>query len=121
MTRRLDVRRQFILSCAEEVVIGTFLVAALLAYSPKWVPMVILGFAVFFVVKIALFPWHQPLVGAESMIGEEAIVVEDLDPDGMAKFGGVLWVARSSEGRIPTGERVRIQKVSGSKIYVSKP
>ena len=118
--RRLDVRKQFILSCVEEAVIGAFLVAVLLSYRPSWVPLVILGLVLFFVVKIALFPWHQPVVGAESMIGAEARVVEDLDPEGMVKFEGVLWVAHSHEGKIPSGDPVRIINVSGSKLHVTK-
>jgi len=120
MTKRLDVRRQFIMSCAEEVVIGTFLVVALLVYAPQWLPWVLLGFAAFFAVKVLLFPWNQPAVGAESMIGREAIVVEELDPEGMAKLDGVLWLARSEEGRIRAGEVVKIVDVSGSRLYVTR-
>jgi membrane-bound ClpP family serine protease len=120
MSRRLDVRRQFLLSCVEEAVIGTFLVAVLLVYAVYWVPWVLLGLVAFFVVKIALFPWHQPVVGVESMIGKKAVVMEDLDPEGMAKFDGILWVARSSEGPIPSGEKVVIREVSGSKLHVAK-
>jgi membrane-bound ClpP family serine protease len=120
MQRRLNVRRQFILSCIEEAVIAAFLVAVLLAYRPFWVPLVILGLALFFVIKIALFPWHQPVVGAESMIGAEAEVVEDLEPEGMVKFEGVLWVASARGGNIASGETVRIVSVSGSKLYVVK-
>jgi membrane-bound ClpP family serine protease len=115
---RLDVRRQFILSCVEEVIIATFLIAVLLAYRPYWVPVVIVGLALFFVVKIALFPWHQPVTGVESMIGAEAETLEDLDPEGMVKFEGVLWAARSHEGNIPSGETVRIVGVSGHTLHV---
>ncbi len=120
MVQRLDVRRQFLLSCLEEAVIGGFLVATMLAYKPSWVPLVVIALAVFFVVKIALFPWHQPVVGAESMVGGVAEVVEELDPDGMVKYDGVLWIARSRNGRIPSGEHVRIISVSGSKLHVSR-
>ncbi len=120
MKKRLDVRHQFFLSCVEETVIGIFLVAVLLIYAAQWVPWVILGFIVFFSIKIALFPWHQPAVGAESMVGKEAEVMESLDPVGMVRFEGVLWVARATDGPIPPGERVRIDEVSGSKLNVSR-
>jgi len=120
LPRRLDVRQQFLISCVEEAVIGTFLIGVLLAYAARWVPWVVLGLIAFFGVKIALFPWHQPAVGVESMIGREAVVIEDLDPTGIAKYDGALWVARSSDGQIDAGERVLIDEVSGSKLYVSK-
>jgi membrane-bound ClpP family serine protease len=120
MTRRLDVRRQFLISCLEEAVIGAFLVATLLVYRPSYVPLALGGLGILFAVKFVLFPWNQPATGAESMIGAEAEVVEDLDPEGMVKFEGVLWVARSVEGRICRGERGTIVRVSGSKLDVAR-
>ncbi len=120
MTARQDLTRQFLISCVEEAVIGGFLVFVLLQHSPGLVPVALAGLAALFIIKVVLFPWHGPIVGAESMLGEEAIVVADLDPEGMAKFGGVLWVARSSEGRIPAGEVVEILEVSGSKLRVGR-
>lgn len=120
MTRRLDVRRQFLISCLEEAVIGAFLVATLLAYRPSYAPLALGGLGVLFAIKFVLFPWNQPVTGAESMIGAEAEIVEDLDPEGMVKYEGVLWVARSVEGRIPRGETGIIVRVSGSKLDVAR-
>ncbi len=120
MTRRLDVRRQFLISCLEEAVIGAFLVATLAFYRPSYAPLALGGLGVLFVLKFVLFPWNQPATGAESMIGGEAEIVEDLDPEGMVKFEGVLWVARSVEGRIDTGEKGTIVRVSGSKLDVAR-
>ena len=120
MPRRLDLRRQFILSCVEEIILSFFLLLVAATYRSSLIPWLALGIGLFFVVKFVLFPWRQPMMGPESMIGQTAVVVEDLAPEGLAKHQGVLWVARSVEGTISTGEEVIIKEVYGSKILVGR-
>ena len=120
LPRRLNLRRQFLLSCVEEVILSFFLVAVVATYKPSLLPWVGLGIGALFAAKFLLFPWRQPVMGPESMIGETAVVVEDLRPEGLAKHRGVLWVARSTNGNIRSGEEVTILEVYGSKILVSK-
>ncbi len=120
LPRRLNLRRQFLLSCVEEVILSFFLVAVVATYKPSLLPWVGLGIGALFAAKFLLFPWRQPVMGPESMIGETAVVVEDLRPEGLAKHRGVLWVARSTNGTIRSGEEVKILEVYGSKILVSR-
>jgi membrane-bound ClpP family serine protease len=46
--------------------------------------------------------------GFEEMIGEEALVVDDINPEGKVKIGDELWTARSRGGRFLKGDKVRI-------------
>jgi membrane protein implicated in regulation of membrane protease activity len=58
--------------------------------------------------------------GIEEMIGEEALVVEDIDPDGKVEFEGEVWSASAKGEKIFKGEKVRIRAVKGMVLYVEK-
>jgi len=58
-------------------------------------------------------------IGAETMEGASAIVVEHVNRDrGMVKVDGELWQARSLEGSYASGERVRIVDVNDGTVVV---
>lgn len=89
-----------------------FLAVALLLVLPSpW------NFVGFFVVLplwvLELFGWnrttrrHRRAVGAETLIGREAVVSEPCLPVGQVRLDGEIWEARCEAGA-RTGERVRV-------------
>ena len=61
---------------------------------------------------------RQPIAtGKEAMIGQAGEVVSDLNPEGLVRVGGELWVADAPEP-IAKGTRVQVAEVSGAKIRV---
>jgi membrane-bound serine protease (ClpP class) len=63
---------------------------------------------------------HAPVAtGREGMIGKEALVVSEVNPEGLINYRGELWKASSKEGFHP-GERVRIVTVEGVRAVVEK-
>jgi len=60
--------------------------------------------------------------GVDALIGEVALVTEDIDPDaqqGQIKIEGESWRAYADDA-IKTGEKVRLLKVKGAMIKVEK-
>ena len=60
----------------------------------------------------------------EEIIGKEAVVVREIDPEdgGVVKVGGDMWRAVSEGGeRIGEGERVRIIRIDGAHVVVERP
>ena len=59
----------------------------------------------------------------DSLIGKECPVTEDirnLQSQGQVKVGGIVWSARSTDGKdIPKGAVVKIERIEGVKLMVS--
>ena len=59
----------------------------------------------------------------DSVVGSEGIVTADIDnlnAVGQVKLGGMEWTARSTSGaNIPTGTRIRVDRIEGVKAFVS--
>lgn len=58
---------------------------------------------------------------AEGMLGQEAIVTEEITPggNGYVKLYGDLWMAKSfNERPLPAGSKVTITKIDGNKVWV---
>lgn len=59
----------------------------------------------------------------DSVVGSEGIVTADIDnlnAVGQVKLGGIEWTARSTSGaNIPTGTRIRVDRIEGVKAFVS--
>lgn len=95
-------------------------------------PLVIVGIVVF--VLLAVLLWSQlvdvfqtlkavfrrPLTGKEALRGKTATVRTALEPEGTVSLEGELWKAVSKEGRIEAGVTVKITKIEGLKLYVTK-
>jgi len=47
-------------------------------------------------------------------------VVSPLDPDGLVRIRGELWVAESATGRMDTGEEIVVVGQEGLKLVVDK-
>jgi len=56
--------------------------------------------------------------GPEAMIGREALVLEDIDPEGKIRFKTELWKATARGKKIVAGKKVRILKVRGLVLVV---
>ena len=68
-----------------------------------------------------LSPKHTP-TNADRLIGKEALVTEEIcniRQTGAIRVGGVEWTARSeSDETMPVGQRIRITRIEGVKVYV---
>lgn len=59
--------------------------------------------------------------GIEGMIEREAVVVENIDPEGKVMVGNELWEAMAKGRRFFKGERVRIYGFQGLKVIIGEP
>lgn len=66
---------------------------------------------------------HLTKTNVDSVVGSEGIVTADIDnlnAVGQVKLGGMEWTARSTSGEnIPTGTRIRVDRIEGVKAFVS--
>ena len=66
---------------------------------------------------------HLTKTNVDSVVGSEGIVTADIDnlnAVGRVKLGGMEWTARSTSGaNIPTGTRIRVDRIEGVKAFVS--
>ncbi|WP_456394920.1 NfeD family protein [Thermococcus sp.] len=60
-------------------------------------------------------------VGIETLIGREATVIRELNPEGTVKIGNEFWNARCINGSARPGERVRVVNAQGTKLLVERP
>jgi len=60
-----------------------------------------------------------PTIGREWMIGEEGVVIEDVDPDGVVEIGEGRWRARTNRATpVPAGQPVRVAAIDGITLEV---
>ena len=57
--------------------------------------------------------------GLEAMIGGEALVVEDIDPEGKIEFKNEIWTATDRGRKLVAGKRVRISGARGLVLVVN--
>jgi membrane-bound serine protease (ClpP class) len=62
----------------------------------------------------------KPVTGIEGFIGEEGVVLEDMDPEGMVRVHGELWKAASAEGKLLAGEKIKVVSMQNFKLIVTK-
>jgi membrane-bound serine protease (ClpP class) len=68
----------------------------------------VLGLALAKVVEVRR---TRPQTGEEELVGDVAVVRQALDPAGYVFVHGELWRARTEDGPIGVGERVRVERV----------
>jgi membrane protein implicated in regulation of membrane protease activity len=102
----------------------TVLVALLLALfvlPHPWGIAAIVGALVVEVAEAWFWIWlsrrRRPSVGAETLVGAEAVVVTACRPEGQVRVVGELWRAHC-EGGAEAGQTVRILRVSGLTLEV---
>jgi membrane-bound ClpP family serine protease len=57
--------------------------------------------------------------GLEEMMGQEALVIDDIDPEGKVRFKDEIWAATAKGERVELGERVRIVGSRGLVLVVA--
>jgi membrane-bound serine protease (ClpP class) len=60
---------------------------------------------------------HRKVVGAQTLIGQEAEVLAPCRPTGQVRIGGEIWQARCEAGA-DAGETVRVAGLSGLTLLV---
>jgi membrane protein implicated in regulation of membrane protease activity len=100
-----------------------FLALALLFLLPG--PWNLVAFLVLIPIWILeLFGWNRTVkhrrrvVGAQTMIGRDAVVVTACRPEGQVRLGGEIWKARCPSGA-DVGETVRVLAVDGLTLTVA--
>lgn len=88
----------------------------------QWILWALLSVALLALVRRrmlgALRPGGPPIDG---MVGEAAVLLEDLPPRGVAQaeLRGTIWEARSqAEGTLPKGLRCRVERLDGLTIWI---
>ena len=103
-------------------------VAALLN-AAVWL-QVLLFLAVSCVILALMWPFVKKFLNPglqktniDTVIGSEGLVTADIDnleARGQVKLGGMEWTARSASGEpIPTGTRIRVDRIEGVKVFVT--
>jgi len=63
---------------------------------------------------------RKPVISLSPMISSRGKVVSPLDPEGLIKIKGELWVAKSAGERMDTGEEVIVVGQEGLKLIVHR-
>ena len=93
---------------------------------------VVIGVVVF--ALLAVFVWsnladvfqtlrailRRPRTGREALPGKDGVARTRLEPEGMVSLEGELWKAVSENGHMEPGTPVRVKRVEGLKLYVSR-
>jgi len=99
-----------------------FLAVALLLILPS--PWNVIGFIVVLPIWVLeLFAWNRTVkhrkkaVGAQTLIGKDAVVTAPCRPVGQVRLDGEIWEARCDAGASP-GDRVRVIGRDGLQLVV---
>jgi membrane-bound serine protease (ClpP class) len=60
----------------------------------------------------------KPVTGADALIGKTGEAKEIMDPLGMVWVNGELWQAESVSGAINKGDKIRVMRMEGFKLFV---
>jgi membrane-bound serine protease (ClpP class) len=82
--------------------------------------IVVSGFFLFVIGMGIRAQVRKPVMGIESMRGEIAEVLDNLEPAGKVLFRGEIWNALSQSGNMVKGEKVRVKEVQNLQLLVEK-
>ena len=116
---------KFVFLMIDEIVVGIFLFVILPSAGVR-VPLSlsVTVIALLVIKDIAIVPSFGQIlrkkaeVGIEALMGKEAVVVEDLTPEGIVKIGNEYWRAKCINGHAKAGERVKVVRAKGLKLLV---
>jgi membrane protein implicated in regulation of membrane protease activity len=80
--------------------------------------LAILGASVLFYYKIFGALAARVQTGMEGMVGEEALVIEDLNPEGKVSFRNEIWTASAKGKSFLKGMKVAILQFQGLELIV---
>jgi membrane-bound ClpP family serine protease len=84
---------------------------------PIYIPIFIFGVIVNYKMMRSM---RLPVrTGLEEMMGQEALVIDDIDPEGKVRFKDEIWAATAKGERVELGERVRIVGSRGLVLVVA--
>ena len=93
--------------------LALFLVLPFWTVLPVYIPILIFGIVVNFkMMKSMKLPVKT---GLEEMIGQEAVVIDDIDPEGKVRFKNEIWTAMGNGRRFEKG---RVVKIIGARHLV---
>jgi membrane protein implicated in regulation of membrane protease activity len=96
---------------------------ALLFLDPPWSYLAVIGGASVEIGESAFWIHfsrrRRPHVGAETLVGLDAVVVLPCRPNGQVRVNGELWQARCDAGADP-GDRVRVGALEGLTLVVER-
>jgi membrane-bound serine protease (ClpP class) len=84
------------------------------------VTIFIAAFVIFVVGAVVRGQRRRAATGAEALVGKVAVAKTILDPKGTVLVDGEHWTAVADSGRVELGEEVKITKVEGLRLIVSK-
>ena len=84
--------------------------------------LIVLALAILAMTVIWVVRAHRRKVsaGREDLVGKTAEVRVALNPKGAVFVDGEWWTGISESGRVEPGEEVRITRVDGLKLYVTR-
>jgi len=116
--------------------VGSLIIGALVLFNSPSVPAfqrvsvplivgmsLFTGASFFTILLFALRAQRTPIrMGQASMVGRTGVVRTTLSPAGTVQVASELWTAESLEPEepLPTGTRVRVERVEGVRLYVRK-
>ena len=115
----------FLLYVLDEIIVGTVAVL-FMYYFTNWdiwrVGAVVIILSLFLLVMLYVFlpQFKRPQTGKEEITGLMGTALTALDPRGQIKVKGEIWNARSLDGRIEKGCRVKIVDMEGLELLVEK-
>ena len=81
----------------------------------------VLGASALFYYKIFGALAARVQTGMEGMVGEEALVIEDFNPEGKVSFRNEIWTASAKGRRFLKGMKVAIRQFQGLELIVGDP
>jgi len=84
------------------------------------VTIVIAAFVIFVVGAVVRGQRRRAATGAEALVGKVAVAKTLLDPKGTVLVDGEHWIAIVGNGKVEPGEEVKITKVEGLRLIVTK-
>ena len=84
---------------------------------PIYIPIFIFGIIVNYKMMRSM---KLPVrTGLEEMMGQEAVVIDDIDPEGKVRFKDEIWAATAKDERLEQGDKVRIVGSQGLVLVVA--
>ena len=97
--------------------LALFLFLPFYAALPIYIPIFIFGIIVNYKMMRSM---KLPVrTGLEEMMGQEAVAIDDIDPEGKVRFKDEIWAATAKDERLEQGDKVRIVGSQGLVLVVA--
>ncbi len=111
------------------VILGAIIIILLILYQQDIISLTtlasitaVIAVAIAFIAHRIIITYNKPsIIGTEALLGQKAIVIEDLNPEGKILIEGEIWKAQTIDNtRIPAGQKVVVKNVEGLTLLVEK-